>query len=116
MDTFELYDLAIEVVGNPSTYVCAHVPGEAFTARGEDLTFTNKNHSFSLYALSAILPLLPAMQRPTDHDDWMSSDDLVACPDPNCGAQFKIKRLGKSTFNRSDTTATMNPNKSEEEK
>ena len=29
-----------------------------------------------------VLPLLPAKQRPTDPNDWMTTDAEVACPDP----------------------------------
>lgn len=48
-----------------------------------------------MYSLSAILPLLPAKERPLDPNDWMLSDAEIACPDPNCGARFKITRVGK---------------------
>ena len=37
---------------------------------------------FSIYSLAALLPLLPAKQRPRDPNDWMSTDAEVACPDP----------------------------------
>ena len=37
---------------------------------------------FSIYSLAALLPLLPAKQRPTHPNDWMSTDAEVACPDP----------------------------------
>jgi uncharacterized repeat protein (TIGR04076 family) len=58
-----------------------------------------------LYSLAALLPLLPAKQRATDPNDWMSTDAEVACPDPNCPSRFRITRTGKRRFNHSDTTA-----------
>jgi uncharacterized repeat protein (TIGR04076 family) len=51
------------------------------------------------------LPQLPAKQRTTDPNDWMSTDAEVACPDPHCPTRFRITRIGKRRFNHSDTTA-----------
>ena len=28
----------------------------------------------------------------------MGTDDIITCPDPNCGARFKITRVGTRTF------------------
>jgi uncharacterized repeat protein (TIGR04076 family) len=94
---FTLYDLEVSVVGDPKTFVCSHRVGVAFNIIGENLTFI-QNRQFSLYALAALLPLLPAKQRASHKNDWMTSDALVACPDPYCGAQFEIKRIGTTTF------------------
>jgi uncharacterized repeat protein (TIGR04076 family) len=40
---------------------------------------------FCLYALSAILPLLPAKQRLFAENDWLERDTLVAAPTPKSG-------------------------------
>ena len=53
---------------------------------------------FSIYSLAALLPLLPAKQRVTDPNDWMTSDAEVACPDPNCPTRFRITRTGRRYF------------------
>ena len=63
-----------------------------------------KGGRFSLYALSAILPLLPAKERVTAAADWMTTDALIACPDPNCGARFRIRRTRKRIFRHGDCT------------
>jgi len=34
----------------------------------------------------------------------MATDHIIACPDPHCGARFKISRIGKRIYNRADTT------------
>ena len=102
-DTFELYDLKVEVVTGDRPFVCSHREGDCFYVQGENLVFP-EGSSFSMYALSAILPLLPAKQRDTDPNDWMSTDAYIACPDPNCGARFRITRTGKRTFSHSETT------------
>ncbi len=102
-DSFELWDLRIEVVGKPEDMVCDHQVGGYFELSGENLSFP-AGRSFSVYALAAILPLLPAKQRMTHDNDWMTTDAEVACPDPNCGARFRITRTGRSTFRHSETT------------
>ena len=107
-DEFKLWDLKVEVVGNPDDMVCGHTPGDYFEVSGEDLSFP-KGQAFSMYALAAILPLLPAKQRLTDDNDWMTTDAEIACPDPNCGARFRITRTGKTTFRHSETTVVPLP-------
>lgn len=102
-DEFELYDLKVTVVGKQSEFVCSHHVGDYFLVEGENLVFPQTN-SFSMYALSALLPLLPAKQRVLHENDWMRTDTLIACPDPNCRAQFEIKRTKKRVFKHSETT------------
>lgn len=108
-DRFELFDLRVEVVATERPMVCDHREGDAFEVRGENLWFA-EDRPFSLYALAAILPLLPAKQRVTDANDWMTSDEEIACPDPLCGARFRIRRVGRRSFRRSEVTATPSPN------
>jgi len=102
-DAFELWDLRVEVHGDPDAMVCSHNPGDYFEVKGENLHFSG-TQSFSMYALAALLPLLPAKQRMTHENDWMTTDSEIACPDPNCGARFHIIRAGKSVFRHSETT------------
>ena len=85
-DTFTLYDLKVEVIATDRPMVCSHKAGDYFLVQGENLVFP-KDTSFSMYSLSALLPVLPAKQRPLDPNDWMLSDTEIACPDPNCGAR-----------------------------
>lgn len=107
-DEFELWDLRVEVVGDQQKMVCDHTVGDYFELSGENLIFP-AGQKFSLYALAAILPLLPAKQRMTHRNDWMTTDAEIACPDPNCAARFRISRTGKSTFRHSETTVVPLP-------
>ena len=102
-DTFRLYNLKVEVIASDRPMVCKHKVGDYFLVIGEDLVFPQCK-SFSMYALSAILPMLPAKQRELSKNDWMLSDSIIACPDPNCGAQFKITRIGTQKFSHADCT------------
>lgn len=112
-DEFELWDLRVEIVGNQAEMVCDHKVGDYFCLSGENLSFPD-GQPFSLYALAAILPLLPAKQRMTAQNDWMTTDAEIACPDPNCGARFRITRTGKSTFRHGEVTAVPLPVSSDE--
>jgi uncharacterized repeat protein (TIGR04076 family) len=104
--SFELYDLRVEVVGPPDRKIyCGARLGDHFELQGEMLMLP-PGQGFSIYSLAALLPLLPAKQRVTDPNDWMSSDAEVACPDPNCPTRFRITRTGRRRFTRSEVTAT----------
>jgi len=108
-DEFELYDLRVEVVAPEHAKVqCNAKVGDWFDVRGEMLHFP-PGQGFSMYSLAALLPLLPAKQRLTHANDWMSTDAEVACPDPYCPTRFRITRLGKRVFRHSETTAVPLP-------
>ena len=100
---FELYDLRVEVVAGDGPMVCNHPEGAYFTVEGETLVFSGTDR-FPMFPLAAILPLLPAKQRVTDENDWMTTDNEVVCPDPHCGGRFRITRLGKRRFTHAETT------------
>ncbi|WP_394891266.1 TIGR04076 family protein [Mesorhizobium sp. AaZ16] len=104
-DSFELYDLRVEVTapeGGP--IYCGAKVGDHFELRGEMLHLP-AGQGFSIYSLAALLPLLPAKQRPTHKNDWMTTDAEVACPDPNCSSRFRITRLGLRRFSHAQITA-----------
>ena len=102
---FELFDLRVEVVAPQGAAIyCGAKPGDYFDLHGEMLILP-PGQGFSIYSLAELLPLLPAKQRPSDVNDWMSSDAEVACPDPNCATRFRITRTRKRRFKHSETTA-----------
>jgi uncharacterized repeat protein (TIGR04076 family) len=47
-----------------------------------------------VYALQAILPLLPAKQRQVPEGDWLERDSFVCCPDPDERLIMRIERTG----------------------
>ncbi len=103
--TFRLYDLRVETIAHPDgkPFVCNHPIGSFFEVRGENIHFPD-GQPFPLYPLAALLPLLPAKQRETDPNDWMTTDAVVACPDPHCGGRFKITRTGAREFRHADVS------------
>ena len=102
-DEFTLYDLRVEVVAGDKPMVCNHAVGDYFELSGENLSMP-AGQTFPIYPLAALLPLLPAKQRETHPHDWMTTDMELACPDPLCGARFRITRMGKTTFRHSEVT------------
>ena len=111
-DGFDLYDLKVEVTAPAGAKVyCGARPGDYFEVKGEML-YLPPGQGFSIYSLAALLPLLPAKQRPTDPNDWMSTDADVACPDPNCPTRFRIRRTGVRQFSHSEVTAVPLPENS----
>jgi len=60
-----------------------HKEGDCFRLEGARLTFPGPNRHVCIYALSSLLPLLPAKQRKIDEPgDWLPRVDRVQCPDP----------------------------------
>ena len=111
-DGFDLYDLRVEVVVPTARagerILCNARVGDWFELRGE-LLHLPPGQAFSIYSLAALLPLLPAKQRPTHANDWMSTDAEVACPDPHCPTRFRITRLGLRRFSHAQATAVPLP-------
>jgi uncharacterized repeat protein (TIGR04076 family) len=100
---FWLNDLTVTTVLDGRTPVCRHVEGESFRVEGEALVFPAETR-VSMYALAALLPLLPAKQRVADPDDWMATDSEIACPDPHCGGRFRVTVTGRRWFSHAATT------------
>jgi uncharacterized repeat protein (TIGR04076 family) len=107
-DEFSLYDLRVEVAANRGRMMCHERVGDYFEVSGGRLSIP-AGQSFPLYALAALLPLLPAKQRETHPNDWMTTDTDIACPDVHCGAVFRIMRLARRTFRHGDESAVPLP-------
>jgi uncharacterized repeat protein (TIGR04076 family) len=105
-DEYTLYDLRVEVIssndGRPM--VCAHKVGDHFTLTKDDQLSLPPGQSFPLYPLAMLLPLLTAKQRAFNKNDWIYTDSVIACPDPNCGGLFKITRGPLQTYRHSEMT------------
>lgn len=107
-DGFTLYDLRVTVEKGRKPMVCSHRVGDWFEVSGEKLRLP-PGQTFPIYPLAALLPFLPAKQRVTAPNDWMSTDEVIACPDPNCGGRFRITRLGRRRFRHAEVTVVPLP-------
>lgn len=67
-------------------------PGDHFILRSGRLYIPPDRH-FCLYALHAVLPLLPAKQRPLEDGDWLKEDSHVICPDPAGNVIMRVEPL-----------------------
>ncbi len=101
---FALYDLELVVERIDGQCTCRMRVGDRVFLRSGKVSLP-AGADFCLYALQAAIPLLPAKQRQSEPADWMSTDDEVACPDPNCSCRLRIVRTGTRSFRRRETTA-----------
>jgi uncharacterized repeat protein (TIGR04076 family) len=97
-----LYDLKVTIQGDPETFSCSHRQSEGLIFQGENFTFLKDTKMFSHYAFAALIPFIAAKQRVSDEKDWMYYENSIACPDPLCGAQFKIERLARRVYEYGD--------------
>jgi uncharacterized repeat protein (TIGR04076 family) len=65
-------------------------PGDHFILRSGRLYIPAQRH-FCLYALHAVLPMLPAKQRPLEDGDWMRDAQHAICPDPAGNVIMRIE-------------------------
>jgi uncharacterized repeat protein (TIGR04076 family) len=101
---FELFDLRVTVEKIEGRSVCGLQVGDYFDLTESSRLRIPAGKHFCIYALSAVLPLLAAKQRALAANDWLESDSLVACPDPDERLIMRIARLGGRTMNAEDLT------------
>ena len=91
-DTFELYDLTVVVEKIEGHCTCNMSVGDKFFMHGGKICLPDGS-DFCLYALQAVIPLLPAKQRRLEDGDWLKQDSQVICPDPAGNVIMRIERL-----------------------
>ena len=87
-----VYDLRISVDHIRGRSVCGLVEGDYFELTESSRVRIPPGKHFCLYALQAVIPLLPAKQRQLAVGDWLERDSLVACPDPDEQLVMRIER------------------------
>jgi uncharacterized repeat protein (TIGR04076 family) len=104
MGTFPLFDLRVTVERIEGRSVCGLRVGDYFEVTESSRLRIPPDRHFCIYALSAILPLLPARQRRLAANDWQEQETLVACPDPDERVIMRIERIGERTLRTEDVT------------
>jgi uncharacterized repeat protein (TIGR04076 family) len=99
-----LADLRVTVVAIEGRSVCGLRVGDWFEVTESSRVRIPPGKHFCLFALAAVLPLLPAKMRALDPNDWLSQDSLVACPDPDERVIMCIERLGERELRTRDLT------------
>jgi uncharacterized repeat protein (TIGR04076 family) len=100
----ELYDLRVTVERIEGRSVCGLEVGDYFELTESSRIRIPEGRHFCIYALQAVLPLLPAKQRPLPDDDWLEQESLVCCPDPEERLVMRIERIGTRTLRTEDLT------------
>ena len=97
-DTFSLYDLRVVVDRVEGRAVCGLKAGDYFDVTESSRVTIPEGGHFCLFAMAAVLPLLPAKQRALEDADWLAQDQFVACPDPDERLVMRIERRELRTF------------------
>lgn len=100
----ELYDLRVSVEKIDGRSVCGLRVGDHFELTESSRLRIPDGRHFCVYALQAVLPLLPAKQRELAPGDWMAKDSLIACPDPDERLIMRVERIGKRAIPTGDLT------------
>lgn len=101
---FRLANLRVTVVAIEGRSVCGLAVGDFFEVTESSRVRIPAGRHFCLYALAAVLPLLPAKMRALDPDDWLAHDSLVACPDPDERLIMRIERTDQAVLKTTDLT------------
>ena len=99
-----LHDLRVTVDSVGGRPVCGLAAGDYFEVTASSRLSLPPGRHFCLYALAAVLPLLPAKQRDLPAADWLERDSLVACPDPDERLVMRITRTGRRALRSADLT------------
>ena len=103
-DDMELFDLRVTVDRIEGRSVCGMAVGDYFElVNSAELRIPEGKH-FCIYALQAILPLLPAKQRQLPAADWLEKDSFACCPDPDERLIMRIDRIGTRRMSSDDLT------------
>lgn len=101
---FEIYDLRVTVERIEGRSVCGMQVGDYFELTHSSQLRIPEGRHFCIYALQAVLPLLPAKQRLLHEDDWLEQDSLVVCPDPEERLVMRIERTHQRTMQTNELT------------
>ncbi len=104
MTEMRLYDVRVTVERIEGRSVCGLEVGDFFDVTESSRVRIPEGRHFCLYAMSAVLPLIPAKQRRLAAEDWLEQDSLVTCPDPDERVVMRIERIGERTLTTEDLT------------
>jgi uncharacterized repeat protein (TIGR04076 family) len=104
MPEMTIYDLRVTVERIEGRSVCGLQVGDFFEVTESSRVRMPEGRHFCLYALSAVIPLLPAKQRKLPEEDWLEQETFVACPDAEERLIMRIERIGERTMRSEDLT------------
>ena len=98
MTEMRLYDLRVTVERIEGRSVCGLEVGDYFEVTESSRVRIPENRHFCLFAMQAVLPLLPAKMRRLPDEDWLEQESFVCCPDPEERLVMRIERIGERTL------------------
>lgn len=104
MTDMHVYDLRVTVERIEGRSVCGLEVGDYFEVTESSRVRIPEGRHFCLYALQAVLPLLPAKQRRLPDEDWLERDTLVCCPDPEERLVMRIDRIRERVMHTEELT------------
>ena len=104
MTEMRLFDVRVTVERIEGRSVCGLEVGDFFEVTESSRLRIPEGRHFCLYALQAVLPLIPAKQRRLAAEDWLEQDNLVCCPDPEERVVMRIERIGERVLTTEDLT------------
>jgi len=90
-----LYDLRVTVERIEGRSVCGLEIGDYFEVTESSRVLIPEGRHFCLFAMQAVLPLLPAKMRRLPDEDWLERESLVCCPDPEERLVMRVERIGE---------------------
>lgn len=104
MTDMHVFDLRVTVERIEGRSVCGLEVGDYFEVTESSRVRIPEGRHFCLYALQAVLPLLPAKQRRLPDEDWLERDTLVCCPDPEERLVMRIDRIRERVMHTEELT------------
>ncbi len=99
-----LFDLRVTVESIEGRSVCGLQVGDYFDLdHSSQLRIPDGKH-FCVFALQSALPFLAAKQRQLPASDWLETDSLICCPDPEERLVMRIERTATRVMNAGDLT------------
>jgi uncharacterized repeat protein (TIGR04076 family) len=100
----KLYDLRVTVERIEGRSVCGLEIGDYFELTDSSRLRIPAGKHFCVYALASVLPLLAAKQRQLAADDWLETESLACCPDPEERVVMRIDRIRLRELDARDLT------------
>src|SRR4029450_7571711 len=93
-----LYAIRVTVERIEGRSVCGLEVGDYFEVTESNRVRIPPGKHFCLYALQAVMPMLPAKQRRLPDEDWVAPEPFPPCPDAGERLIMRIERIGERTL------------------
>jgi uncharacterized repeat protein (TIGR04076 family) len=100
----EVYDLRVTVDRIEGRSVCGMAVGDYFELTHSAHLRLPEGRHFCVWALASVLPFLAAKQRDLPTGDWLESDTLFCCPDPEERLVMRVERTARRRLDSAELT------------